>query len=112
MTTNELELLRYVTIGRLSACLLHEISSPLTAAMLHLELSQQRSRSIRQAKRNMRLLNRYVTAARQQVREQSRDRPFWAQPQIEQLKPMIVPLARQTGVCLHIDNLPKQRLYG
>ena len=65
------ELEHFAELGRLSACLLHEISNPLTAAMLYLEQSENReSLHIRRALRNMLLLQKYVEAARQQARHE------------------------------------------
>lgn len=112
MVTDELALQRFITVGRLSACLLHEISTPLTAALLNLEVGQRPSRGVRQARRNLRLLHRYVVAARQQVHGHSESRPFWVQPQINQLQPLLLPLARQYAVRLRLEPMPQCRLYG
>jgi len=112
MTDELLELQRFAELGRYSACLLHEISNPLTAALLHLELSQQRSRSVRRARHSIKLLQNYVEAARQQVRQASDRRPFLVQPQITQLRTVLVPLARQSGVKLSFRDLPQCHLYG
>jgi signal transduction histidine kinase len=113
MISEELrELQRFAELGRYSACLLHEISNPLTAALLHLELSQQRSRSVRRARRNIKLLQRYVEAARQQVRQGSSKRLFLVKPQLQQLKPILLPLARRSQVSLLMGEVPRCRLYG
>jgi C4-dicarboxylate-specific signal transduction histidine kinase len=107
------ELQRFAELGRLCASLLHEISNPLTAAMLHLEQSgHRRTTGIRQVHRNMQLLKRYVEAARQQVRQQSRSYNFSVGPQVEQLKHIVQPLARGVGVQLVIQPLPTCRLNG
>lgn len=102
--TNLQELHRYAELGRLSAHLLHEISNPLTAAMLHLEHpTHQQTLSIRRAKRNMLLLQRYIEAVRQQLRRESIVQRFSTKSQLEQVKRIITPLARSRGVKLHID---------
>lgn len=106
------ELQRFAELGRMSASLLHEISNPLTAALLNLELSDQRSASVRRAQRDIQLIRRYVEAARQQVRRQSKPTNFCVQPQLEQLKRIVIPLARQAGVQLRINALPNCRLRG
>ena len=106
------ELQRFAELGRLSASLLHEIASPLTAAILNLELSDQRSPAIRQVQRDIQLLKRYVEAARQQVRQQSRPTVFCVQPQLEELKLVVRPLARQAGIRLDIGTAPDCRLRG
>ena len=66
-----LDLQRLAELGRLSATLLHEISNPLTAALLHLDQSSQHKPNIREARRSMQLLKMYVEAARQQVRREN-----------------------------------------
>jgi signal transduction histidine kinase len=40
------ELQRFAELGRMSASLLHEISNPLTAAMLNLELTDEKSAGV------------------------------------------------------------------
>jgi signal transduction histidine kinase len=99
-------------LGRMSASLLHEISNPLTAALLNLELSDKRSSGVRQARRDMQAMRRYVEAARQQVRLQDKATSFRVQPQLDQLKRIIMPLARKAGVRIDIGSAPDCRLYG
>ena len=117
-TSDQLENLQhFIELGRLSATLLHEISNPLTAALLHLEKADsQGSASIRQARRNLRLLKSYVEAARQQLRQQSQHRyhqsAFCIHPHIEQLKRIVLPLARSAGVQLVFEDIPHYQLLG
>lgn len=107
------ELQKFAELGRLSATLLHEISNPLTAAILHLEQHHdQDSLNIKQVKRNIQLLRRYVDAARQQVRQESRPINFYVRPQIIQIRRLITPLARRAGVRLHYDIPANFRLFG
>jgi two-component system C4-dicarboxylate transport sensor histidine kinase DctB len=106
------ELHRFAELGRVSASLLHEISNPLSAALLNLELSDQKSVAVRRAHRDIKLLRRYVEAARQQIRRQSRATNFAVQPQIDQLKRILVPLARKARVQLDITASPPCRLHG
>jgi len=77
------ELQRFAELGRMSASLLHEISNPLTAALLNLELSDERSASVRRARRDIKLLRRVLD-----------------------------PLASQAGVRLDIGAVPNCRLHG
>lgn len=108
-----LELQRFAELGRLSATLLHEISNPLTAAILHLEQHHdQESLNIRQAKRNIQLLHRYVDAARQQVRQESQPINFYVRPQLSQIRRILTPLARRSGVRLRFDLPANYRLFG
>lgn len=106
-----LELQRFAELGRASATLLHEISNPLTAALLNLELNYK-SHGVKQARRNMMILHRYVEAARQQVKQRSCVQSFWVEPQITQLKTVFIPLARRASVKLKIGVIPSCQLYG
>ena len=106
------ELQRFAELGRLSASLLHEISNPLTAALLHLEMSDQKSPSVRKAKRDIQLLRRYVDAARQHARQESKPARFPVISQFEQLKRVINPLARHASVQLEFGDLPRCQLFG
>lgn len=103
---------RFAELGRMSASLLHEIRTPLTAAMINLELSGQQSAGVRRAQNNMRLLRRYLEAARQQIRPESRPTSFWVRSQIDQLKQIAMPLALRAGVRLDLGTVPSCRLRG
>jgi signal transduction histidine kinase len=107
------EMERYAELGRLSATLLHEITNPLAAALLHLEQSaNEHSHSIKRAKRNIHLLWRYVEAARQQVRQESRVGFFMSNAQLEQVKRVFMPLARRSDIKLEVYTPKNYRLYG
>jgi len=107
------ELRRFAEIGRLSASMLHEISNPLTAALLHLEhFDAIETRNIDSARRSIRLLQRYVEAARQQIRSQSQVTRFYTSSQIEQVKRVLMPVGRQAGVKLVFDCQANCRLLG
>lgn len=108
-----IELQRFAELGRLSATLLHEISNPLTAAILHLEQHHdQNSLNIRQARRNIQILQRYVEAARQQVRQESQPVNFYVRPQLSQIRRILTPLARRSGVRLRFDLPANYQLFG
>jgi len=107
------ELQHLAELGRLSASLLHEISNPLTAAWLNLEqLSDFDAPGLRQAKRSISVLRRYVEAARQQVRHRGDPIGFSLNPQISQVKRIVSPLAKNAGVKLKFESTPACRLYG
>jgi two-component system C4-dicarboxylate transport sensor histidine kinase DctB len=108
-----LELQRLAELGRLSATLLHEISTPLATALVHLDATDHRfTPGVREARRSINQLRRYVDAARQQVRKESTLTDFRLRPQINQLMRVVQPLARQVGVSLIIEPIPDCRLYG
>lgn len=106
------ELQRLAELGRLSATLLHEISNPLTAALLHLENAGHDPASLREARRSIKTLKRYVEAARQQVRKQSTLTDFKITTSLAQIKRVIIPLAKKAGVNLVFSSVPDCRLYG
>lgn len=107
------EMQRFAELGRLSASLLHEISNPLTAAVLHLEQHHdQDSLNIKQARRNIQLLQRYVEAARQQLRQESKPVNFYIRPQLSQIRRLLTPVARRASVRLRFSLEANYRLYG
>ncbi len=106
------ELQHFAELGRISASLLHEISNPLTASMLHLELTEEKSPVISQLRRDIKLLRRYVDSARQQIRHCSTVSSFSVQTQLDQLKRILIPLARTSHVKLEIAQAPNCKLSG
>ena len=107
------ELQHFAELGRLSASLLHEISNPLTAAILHLEQAADRhSPSIRRAWRDIQLLRRYVEAARQQVRNQSQVTSFEVRYHLNQIKRVVGPIAKNAQVDLVFEPMSDYRLRG
>jgi signal transduction histidine kinase len=107
-----LELQKFAELGRLSACLLHEISNPLTAAMLQLEQFEEPTPALRQAQRSLRQMRRYIESARQQLRQQSPSHPFNVSTQIDQLLRVVRPVARQAGANLIVESIPNCQLQG
>jgi two-component system C4-dicarboxylate transport sensor histidine kinase DctB len=115
LANDQLETLQhFIELGRLSASLLHEISNPLTAALLYLDQPNGQSPAhVRQARRSLGLLRNYVEAARQQIRHHSPQlSAFCIHPQIEQVKRLVLPLARAEDVQLVFEGTPHYRLYG
>ncbi len=107
------QLEHFAELGRMSASLLHEISNPLTAAMLYLEqYNYRQTHAIRQVRRNIMLLQRYVEAARQQVRHESLITNFSVRPQIEQVRRILTPLARRKAVLLQFQAATNYKLWG
>ncbi len=107
------ELQRLAEVGRVSASLLHQISNPLTAAGLHLEQAgSQTSPGLRHVRRNIKLLKRYVEAARQQLRQESEPIMFSVDSQLKQVKRLVMPSAKISGVDLIIDTSVSCRLFG
>lgn len=103
------ELRRFAELGRYSASILHEISNPLTAALLQLELAEHSPPAIRKARRNILTMRRYVEAARQQISFHGQQSLFSISAQFNQLRLILQPMARQKHVNLQLPTVPKGR---
>ncbi len=103
------ELQRFAEVGRVSAGLIHDMSSPLTAAILHLE---QDGPSVRHARRSIRVLERYIEAARKQLRQQDCSTTFCVKREINQAKHILQPLARRRQLNLRFSVAAGHKLVG
>lgn len=111
---NEAELRRLAEFGRVSATLIHEISTPLTAASLTLEqLRQERSVSlVKRAQRDLKQLESYIKAARQQLKGESRPSSFSLTVAIHQVVMILDARARAADIKLLVNTIGSVRLYG
>lgn len=108
-----MELQRLAEFGRLGASLLHEIANPLTAASLNLEQCQgQEPHLITQALQNLGQLERYLKAARQQLKTPGILTAFDVRQELDQVACVMAPLARRAGVELTINQDSGCGLYG
>ncbi|HEX5744313.1 MAG TPA: HAMP domain-containing sensor histidine kinase [Candidatus Saccharimonadales bacterium] len=107
------ELERFAEIGRLSVGLLHEISSPLSAALLWLEqCNGPQSPYMRHVRSSMSLLKDYVEAARQQVRRESPCREFHVRSELERVWSILAAVAARRGVSLDFAPAGNYKLHG
>lgn len=109
-----MELQRFAEFGRLGANLLHEVANPLTAVSLTLEQMREEghSKPILQAHRNLQHLERYLTAARKQLKGQGELSTFSIHREVTQLRDIILPNAQKAGVTLKLEEAGNYRLYG
>jgi len=108
-----IQLQRFAELGRLSATLIHEISNPLSAALINLEASNRTSPAIQEARRNMQILRQYIDSARQQISMSSKPLCFALGPQLDQVKCLLDPVARSVKVKLEMESAPVGcRLFG
>lgn len=93
--------------------MLHEISNPLTAAMLWLEqCNAQQSPYLRHVQSSLRLMQRYVESARQQVRREAALRSFSVNEELDQVRHLLTALAKRRGVSLEFTVSGRCELYG
>jgi signal transduction histidine kinase len=108
-----MELQRFAEFGRLSANLLHEMASPLTAASLNLELlSDQESEVVSQARRNLQQIERYVLSARSQLQNQEVQLRFSVKVELSHIVSLLLPHARNSQLKLRVRQAGSYWLYG
>ncbi len=109
------ELIRLVELGRVSASLIHEMTTPLTAATLVLDGmddQQHGSQEFKRVRRNLRMLERYVVAARQQLNGDTQPASFSLTVAIHQVAMILSARAKAANVKLLINTIGSVRLYG
>ncbi|CAN5145909.1 hypothetical protein BH09PAT3_BH09PAT3_0830 [soil metagenome] len=109
-----LEMQPFAEFGRIGATLVHEIANPLTAASLHLEElnRQQHSELVRQVQRNLQQLERYLVAARKQIKRESNLRTFSIGVELKQVAHLLTNRARRAEVRLIVDKVSNVKIYG
>lgn len=109
-----LELQPFAEFGRIGASLVHEIANPLTAATLHLEAlnKQEHSALVRQVQRNLHQLERYLVAARKQIKRESDLRLFAVGSELQQIVRLLQHRARRAHVRVIADKITHVKLYG
>lgn len=106
------ELIRFYELGHLFASLIHEISNPLTSALLQIDQLNDPSSNVRQIKKSLYKLKNYLEAARKQLKKQSNNLSFCLKPQIQEVIRLIHPLAKQANIELKVSSLPHYKIYG
>lgn len=108
-----LELERFAEFGRICANLLHEVASPLTAASLNLDLLDgSESKALVGARKNLRQLERYLNATRQQLKCQSQLEDFSIKYEFKRLLLVMEPIATRNGIKIVFDSENNYRLFG
>jgi signal transduction histidine kinase len=106
------ELQRFVNLGKMSASLLHEISSPLTAALITIDQISDQTGNINSIKRSLLHLTSYVDAAKQQLRNESSNQCFYIDQQFKTIGYIVNPIAIRSEVKLVIRRQPHIKLGG
>ena len=108
-----IELQRFAEFGRLSANLLHEVTNPLTSASLNLQNAElQASPALKQVQKSLRQLERYVSAARKQLQNESRKYEFSVAKESRELFAVLRPIAQKAGVRLELNIESGIKIYG
>lgn len=109
-----LEMQPFAEFGRIGASLVHDIANPLTAANLHLEElnRQQHSELVHQVQRNLYHLERYLVAARKQLKRESDLKVFSVGSELRQVAHLLTHRARKVGVRIIVDKVTNIKLYG
>lgn len=109
-----LEMQPFAEFGRIGASLVHDIANPLTAATMHLEElnRQQHSQLVIQVQRSLGQLERYLVAARKQIKRESKLRAFSVGAELKQIVHLLTHRARRAGVQLVIEKTVPMKLYG
>lgn len=98
------ELQHFAEFGRISASLLHEISSPLTAASINLDrVDGSHLELVTQAKRNLDQLTKYVEANRKQLYFGSKVKMFSVKSELQDIAKILSPIARTRGIRIVLD---------
>ncbi len=111
----ELELQRFAEFGRVSAGLIHEISTPLTSAAIildEMESDYHGNELLQQARRNVRQLEKYVAVARNQLKGEQPKADFSLTVAIHEVKDLLNGRAERAGVKLLVNTIGRIRLYG
>lgn len=112
-TTDLQEIERLAELGRLTTSLLHDISNPITAALLYLEhYKDQPEIAANKAYGSIKTLSLYVKAARQQISKDENVSNFNVSQQISQLKRVVLPHARYCHVKLIFEIADTYTLRG
>ncbi|MDB5176259.1 MAG: multi-sensor signal transduction histidine kinase [Candidatus Saccharibacteria bacterium] len=109
-----MELRRFAEFGRLSANLLHEVANPLTAASLNLEQldSEEHSNLVIQARKNLRHMERYIDAARKQLKGEGEVTKFMVRKEVAQLMRIVIPRAERSHVKISVIIQGQPKLHG
>ena len=113
-STKSQDLKAWAEFGKLSAGLIHELSTPLAAATLTLEQINEDypDQLVKQVRQNLHQLEVYILAARQQLRGESTLKFFSPSVAIGQISKLLSARARIAGVRLDIQCTSGIHLYG
>ena len=108
-----LELQRFAEFGRLSASLLHELASPLTAASINLQQhTGKNSRALTQVQKNLEQIQQYVLSARMQLQGEDTRKRFNVKNELAHISTLLMPLARNDQISVEFEQAGEYWLFG
>lgn len=108
-----MELERFAAFGKVSAALVHELSSPLMAATLSLQNARITGESrLDRVNKSLAQIERHLQAARMQLRGGSILTTFSVGKELQQVADMVQPIARRKKVKLEISKPSQLKLHG
>lgn len=109
-----LELQHFAEFGRVSAGLVHDVSTPLTAASLNLEQlgNDKGSELLNDTIASLRHIEDYIASARKQLQGQSRPVPFIASRVVAEVTSLLHHQARAARVDIKTSVHNEQTLFG
>lgn len=108
------ELRRYAEFGRVSAGLIHELSTPLSAAALTLDeiKLEYPSSLVQRARKDIKQLEKYILAARKQLKGETCNTTFSLTIAIHQVVMLLSGRAKISNVKLVVNSIGSVRLHG
>jgi signal transduction histidine kinase len=100
--TRLLEVQRFAEFGRISAGLMHDVANPLTAISLNLDQLQNNTQSVllTKARDSLKYLERYLNAARKQLKLQDTVTSFSTVDELQQVMSILEHKAKEAQVTL------------
>jgi len=109
-----IQLQRFAEFGRLSSTLLHDLANPLTSVAIELEqlADTEYSQLVSEARKGIASMERYVTAARLQLRNQSEVKRFNVAAEVRRVEGFLDSKAKTAKVSLEMQLNESLELYG
>lgn len=110
----ELELQNFAEFGRVSAGLVHDVSTPLTAASLSVEQmgATKSSELVADTLASLHHIENYIASARKQLQRTSQPAPFLARHAIAEVVSLLRHQARGANVQINITTGKEATIYG
>lgn len=109
-----LELQRFAEYGRVSASLVHDLASPLTAASLSIEQAEGKvaTKVLNEAMTSLRHIENYITSTRKQLQGSGQSAPFSAVKEVGEVVALLQKQAQMKSVSLKLNGSGKDVIYG